>query len=283
MRIKATQLLTRGSLLLVLLSFVNCTQSKAFDSPGDYDLAKPLTYPLEDKLKEISGISFRPGDDEVIYAIEDEHARMFRINPEGRVLSVSDFGKKGDYEDVALTKNASFVLRSDGVIFGNSIATGNDPNESAAFEGLVPDGEYEGLMSSSDSMLVMLCKNCKIKKDKGIATVYKIRLDSGKPATNAEAMRIDLSSIDQALLDRKFSPSALAINPVTGQWYILSSVNKLLVVLEPDLTSPKAFPLDLAIFPQPEGLCFDSKANLYISNEAVTGPATLLKFMRKGK
>jgi hypothetical protein len=35
------------------------------------------------------------------------------------------------------------------------------------------------------------------------------------------------------------------------------------------------------MFAQPEGLCFDSKGTMFISNEAAGGSANILEFKRK--
>jgi uncharacterized protein YjiK len=64
-----------------------------------------------------------------------------------------------------------------------------------------------------------------------------------------------------------FHPSALAQHPVSHNWYILSSVNKLLVITDRTWKVKEVHHLNPSIYTQPEGVAFDKNANLYISNE----------------
>ncbi|MEI9955485.1 MAG: SdiA-regulated domain-containing protein [Ferruginibacter sp.] len=66
---------------------------------------------------------------------------------------------------------------------------------------------------------------------------------------------------------------------LTNEWYILSSVNKLLVITDNNWKVQKTYPLDASLFNQPEGIAFDKQGNLYISNEGGdSGKGTILKF-----
>jgi len=86
--------------------------------------------------------------------------------------------------------------------------------------------------------------------------------------------------------NKKFSlkPSALAKHPLTHQWYILSSVNKMLLITDDQWKPIDIYPLSAALFTQPEGIAFDKAGNLYISNEKGSGASgTILKFLYHGK
>ena len=64
-----------------------------------------------------------------------------------------------------------------------------------------------------------------------------------------------------------FKPSAATINPFTGQVWIVSSVNKLIVTTTRSGEVLQAYPLDPGLYKQPEGIAFGSDRTLYISNE----------------
>jgi uncharacterized protein YjiK len=68
---------------------------------------------------------------------------------------------------------------------------------------------------------------------------------------------------------------------LTKQWYIVSSVNKVLIVLDDRWQVKGMYPLDPVLFKQPEGLAFDAKGNMYISNEGQQGNANVLLFSYK--
>ena len=75
----------------------------------------------------------------------------------------------------------------------------------------------------------------------------------------------------------KFKPSAIAIHP-DGNIYVLSSFSKTLLVLSPDGFILNKVVLDEALFRQPEGITFNTKGDLFISNEKNKGAPTLLRF-----
>ena len=81
-----------------------------------------------------------------------------------------------------------------------------------------------------------------------------------------------------------FRPSALAKNPLTKEWYIISAVNKLLVVTDENFKMKDSYALGGNLFNQPEGIAFDKEGNLYISNEGddIT-QGNILKFIRQAK
>jgi uncharacterized protein YjiK len=272
-----------ASLLLVpvLSTAVSCTESQAHSGPPDYDLKSPVVHKMDSKLAEISGISFRPGDDNTLYAIEDEHANLYRLNSSRAIEGKIDFGKKGDYEDIAITDSAAFVLRSDGSILRTDIRGNPDKAPSAVAENVLPAGEYEGMTIGADNTLVALCKECKMKGSKGSLIIYKISIDESTGFKAAEPTLVEIADVQKSGKKEKLAPSGLARNPADGHWYIVSSVNKLLIVLNADFGSPVTYPLDPKLFPQPEGICFDSKGTLFISNEAAGGSASILEFKRK--
>ncbi len=78
-----------------------------------------------------------------------------------------------------------------------------------------------------------------------------------------------------------FRPSGIAIHPLTDEIYMISSVGKLLVVLDRDGYILGVHALDPNLFRQPEGICFSPEGDLYISNEGRGGKGYVLKFKPK--
>jgi uncharacterized protein YjiK len=77
----------------------------------------------------------------------------------------------------------------------------------------------------------------------------------------------------------KFKPSAAAIHPISGEVYIISSVNKLLVIADKEGKAREIYHLDEGVFKQPEGIAFEPDGTMIISNEAAgQGVANLLIF-----
>jgi hypothetical protein len=77
----------------------------------------------------------------------------------------------------------------------------------------------------------------------------------------------------------KFKPSAAGINPITGDLFIISAINKLLVIADRRGDAKEVYKIDPAVFKQPEGLTFSPAGALVISNESADeGVANILVF-----
>ena len=76
-----------------------------------------------------------------------------------------------------------------------------------------------------------------------------------------------------------FAPSGIAKHPVTGFYYVLSSVGRLLVICDDAGNLEHVHFLKSKVFIQPEGICFAPDGTMFISNE---GRSLVGKVMRFG-
>jgi hypothetical protein len=266
---KKTTIICAALLIGMIGSSCSQTKTSGGKSPAGYDLNSPIKYEMPPELLEISGIAFNNGDNSTIYAEQDEEGKIFYFRPGDKKVSHAKFGKKGDYEDVAVTGNYAVMLRSDGTLYTFPLAEVKAGQISTIkeFKDLLPAGEYEGL-HSDNNILYALCKQCPGSNHAKECSGYIFNLQADGVVTKTGGFSIDVRKIS-ALTGKgklKFHPSALAKNPLTKQWYILSSVNKLLVVTDERWNVQQAYPLS-SKFLQPEGMAFDRQGNLYISNE----------------
>jgi hypothetical protein len=194
----------------------------------------------------------------------------------------SKFWKKGDYEDVTILQNKRVaVLRSDGSVylFRDEDMQKEKIDSVQVYGHILPEGEYEGMFAEGDTLFT-LCKNCPEDKQKKEVSVYRLGFDASDSLRLASTFKIDVSSIRAKEKDSeiKFHPSGIAKHPVTKEWFIISSVNKMLLVLDADWQIKTWYKLNPALFNQPEGISFNSRGDLYISNEGGEGVATVLFF-----
>jgi uncharacterized protein YjiK len=259
--------------LYALLTASSCdSQKQKFISPPGYDLNSPKRYKMPDVLREISGIAFNQGNSNILYAEEDENGKVFHFKLGDDQINVTHFGKRGDFEDIAICNNYVIMLRSDGVLFTFPLSeTGKKEADGVKiFERILPAGEYEGLSAiDSGGKIFVLCKHCNDEKTNKWGGGSVLQMDANGNLVHFGNFEISIKQIDQVSGSHKinFHPSALAKNFKTGEWYILSSVNKLLVVTNENWSVKAVYPLNPSLFAQPEGIAFDRMQNLYISNE----------------
>lgn len=272
------------TLALVLLPTVfGCGNKKTEESPAGYDFNNPVVYRLPLVLNEISGIAFKNGNADTIYAEQDEEGKLFYFHLGDNEVQRTKFSKRGDFEDVAIVNNYVVMLRSDGTLFTfplNEIY--NKETEKVNEQPILKAGEYESLYADAKrNEVYVLCKNCNSdKNDRSVAgQVFHLETDGRLTVTNS--FSIDTKSIAALAGEKKINikPSAFSRNPLTGEWYILSSVNKLLLITDAKWNTKSFFKLNPVLFTQPEGITFDQNGNLYISNEMGGGSSgTVLKF-----
>ena len=239
---------------------------------------------LSPTLKEISGITSL--NEEQVMAIQDEKGILFSIDLRtGNIISESTFDKDRDYEDLTLVGDHVFVLERDGDLYQYHLAS---PDTTLKFETAFSyrnDTESVCFDASGNRLLIAPKEGAPEGRElpKHVLGVYEfdlidktVNLDPITTIAQKEVGRI----IGQQGKPYKFKPSAIAIHPRSGYLYVLASVGKLLLVINP--TSNEIMHvqlLDPIVFPQPEGMAFDASDNLLISSEGPTGQAaTITRF-----
>ncbi|MGF1925985.1 MAG: SdiA-regulated domain-containing protein, partial [Bacteroidia bacterium] len=261
---------------------------KVVSNPAGYDLAKPKKYSMPDILQEVSGIAFNKGDSSFIYAQQDEDGKLFKLPIGTKDETTTKFAGKGDYEDLTIIGNWIVLLKSNGDLFSFPLSETNNAEAANVNKspGLVPKGEYEGMYADEASGLVyVLCKSCKVDKGSKLTSGYIFSFQNGMLSSKG-SFKIDASKIDELTGKKKgnLHPSALAIHPITKEWYVLSSTSKVLVILDAKWQVKNAYHLNANTFNQPEGIAFDTLGNMYISNEgSETQVGNVLRFDYKKK
>ncbi|MFT4973229.1 MAG: hypothetical protein ACI9JY_002436, partial [Saprospiraceae bacterium] len=256
-----------------------------------YDLSKPsVTFELDKELQEISGLSIAPNPNQLV-AVNDEKGHLYFLNKmTGEIEKEVDFGKKGDYEGVETVGNEIFMVESDGTLQRIQRIGGEDEDTDKFENKLGKKYDVEGLTyDAAANELLVACKGKAGTGDQydNMRAIYSFDLKtkgySKRPAYLISRDEIEdyfdtnlkeegWSAAMRALIDPDapldaFGPSGIAIHPKTGNFFILSSVGKLVVVLNPNGKIEHVEGLDKKIHRQPEGICFDADGTLYISNE----------------
>lgn len=273
------------AVLWVTAGLAGCAaEEEKVKTPKEYNLEKPERFAMPESLLEISGISFNKGNNDTIYAIQDEEGRLFRLAWGNKKQLNAKFGKSGDYEDVSILRDRVVILKSNGSLYSFPFrdAIYEEIDSVQEWPRLLPEGEYEGMFGDESSgRLYLLCKNCKVDNNDNV-TGYIYQLNDSS-LTPAGQFNVDVESIKpfSGKVKKGFRPSAFAKNPITNEWFMISAINKLLVVADENWKIKNAYPLDGNIFNQPEGIAFDKAGNMYISNEGDDLSAgNILKFAR---
>lgn len=259
-----------------------------------YDLGKPdAEMKMPDDLEEISGLSLTPDESKLI-AVQDEDGEVFFINKRtGEVERDYNFHKEGDYEGVEMVGPSVFIVKSNGKIY-ELHNVGEDHQQTIKYTtALNKEFDVEGLgYDAKNKRLLLACKEVGEEGDEPILEksiyafdlmtrtliekpVYVLRLadfleylEKNTHVNRHEKMQQHFSEDPD---DFKFSASAIAVHPRTGDIYALSSKGKMLGVMSEAGKILHIEKLDKEIHPQPEGLCFEKNGTMYISNEAKNG------------
>lgn len=287
------------TVLLWLSSYVPMNLNSDFQF--GYDLENPsLAIELPAKLTEISGIGLS-SDGQNLVAVQDEDGIIFFIDKNsGEIRQEIEFWKGGDYEGAEMVGSDIFVVKSTGTIYKIS-APGSDQQKVDKFNFFLDkDNDVEGLcFDPSRNCLLLACKDKagsgeQYKRKKGIYafSLDQLNMDSvpvftfsmedvlAYLETKPKINRLDkiIEFFDPSSDQLPFSPSGIAIHPMTGDIYITSSVGKLLLIMNRKGKILHIEKMRKSVHPQPEGLCFDSNGDLYIANEGKDDKAMLYRF-----
>lgn len=262
-----------------------------------YDFRNPSqVIQLPGDLLEISGISYIR--DEVIASVEDEDALIYFLDLKAKkILSTVRFGQAGDYEDLVFTGEYLYVLKSNGNIF-KLRNSGKDEEAVEIQTGLSKQYDAEGLcFDRQRNRLLIACKEGEKKSKQQEKFIFAFDL---KTETLSESPEVTFRSRDiqryvkhnqkqlsasfagKGKEEELFTPSGIAIHPITHQLYVLSSANHLLLVSDLKGNISNIIILSKDLFTQPEGITFSPEGKLYISNEGKKKPANIIGYEYRG-
>jgi len=252
-----------------------------------YDPSEPASVcELPKGLKEVSGGAWI--DANHLLMIEDLHPDLYllRLGKEGVIEKLIPFlqeeGKKFDIEDVAVSGDTAYALWSHGVIY--RINNWRDKPSIQRWEtGLSKENNTEGLCYDPVSHnLLIACKNKsgddEEKKSTRAVYMFDIRRQQRNTAPFLLIKKKDF--VKRGYPISGFFPSAIAVHPKTHDVYILSTrETKAMAVYSYKGVLRSLQIIDKDLMPQPEGICFSDKGDLYITTEGKHGePAKAFRF-----
>ncbi len=241
--------------------------------PG-YNEEVSVTKILPEKLDEISGLFYLP--DGRMAAINDEEGEIFFLDydKESEELESIVFGKKNDYEEIVKVNDHFWVMESNGDLY--QVSETGKVNKFQTKE--IKKTEFEAMYHDQpNNRLVLISKDHK-EADR---VILAFAFDLGSLQYNGTPVyEISMRELHYQLKDNSAicKPSAAAIHPKTNKVFIIASVGKILLQCSLDGKVEKAFKINPVMFQQPEGITFAPNGDMFISNEAAEGKATILKF-----
>jgi uncharacterized protein YjiK len=266
-----------------------------------YNLDEPdETFELSDSLVEVSGISLT-ADRTQLAVNNDEQGIIFLLNKStSQVEKEISFWEDGDYEGIEIVGDDAFVIKSSGTIYRVKDYASDAPEVAKFKSFLNKENDVEGLgYDARSNQLLVGCKGkgvdgegAALKKaifgfdlntlEMSPAPLYVLTVQNVQHFLEhyppCEALKKLQEKFAPDTKQMKFSPSGIAIHPLTADVYITSASGKMLLVLNPKGDIIYLEKLKKNIHPQPEGLCFDDDGSLFISNEGKTGPGKIYKF-----
>lgn len=248
---------------------------------SDTDATKPLArwiMPVE--LAELSGFALLP--DGRLLAHGDEHAKIYEVDyRRGTVVKEFALGKpavKGDFEAIATVDDRFYLLDSKGTLYEfHEGKNGEHVEYSTHDTKLGKECEFEGLTyDPAITSLLLACKHVHEKRFKTDVLIFRWPVAKGEQGDRQiSELAIPLSSIPKAVLKKgEFHPSDIAIDPITGNYVILSSLERAIVSVTPagQVVLARELPGE---HDQAEALAITKDSILIIGDEAARKPAAI--------
>jgi len=252
-----------------------------------YDIKNPdKTIELINKLREISSLTFLK--DNQVVCIEDESADIYIIDFQTeQIIEHIVSNKSGDYEGIELVNNNLYILKSSGTLIEFENFKQPNSKQTTYKTALTSSNNTEGLgFDAQTNSLLIACKNEPLllsenQSVENVRCIYQFDIRT-KTLIEKPFVKIDLDLLKENFGIEQFMPSGIAVHPLTGEFYILSSVGNNLIVLNRKNEIVYTEKLSKKLFIQPEGICFSPDGKkLFISNEGKGKNANILIFNSK--
>jgi uncharacterized protein YjiK len=266
-------------------------------SPADSDVKDVLKrfpmdkdsmhqWSLPKKLNEISGLALTR--DGRLLTVDDENAIIYELDFEGgHIVKAFALGSptiRADFEGIAATDDRVWLTDSDGTVYAFTEGADGERVTYERFDTQLGDlCEIEGLAASPDQrLLYFLCKQVRDKSVVDGLMVFAWSIRERRLLPDA-SLALPQRRFARAINSRKLHPSAIAIDPATGDFVMIAARQKALFVMQHDGRFVGARKLPTADFHlQPEGIEITSDGRLLIADEGGKHRARLAIYRQEG-
>lgn len=283
----------------LLVFFVLLLALRHVSAQLTFDLDRPSArFVLPAELHEVSALT--DVDSRTVACLQDEDATLYMIDATtGRIRRTHAFGPPGDMEGLTRVGEEYYALRSDGLIYRISL------NEDGArivdtMRVVLPQDDLEGLAFDDRMQRLLIAPKGMLKggpaeRDQRLLFAYDLkewRL-MPEPVMRLSVERIVAEATGAGFrLPTRTTPkgrevsavklrfSSVAIDPISDRHYLLSAVDRLLLVVERDGRFVSIHQLDEGVFPKPEGITFLNDGTLLINSEGKDARPVLARFDR---
>jgi len=243
-----------------------------------YDFNNPkATFTLPKILEEISGLAYYKNQQ--LLCVQDEKGDVFVYDlAQQKIVATHNFDLPDDYEGVELVGDEVFVLKSNGNLLAFKLGEKQTNDIKTNLPG---KNDVEGLGFDPVTKRLLLAVKESSKKGKVEESKVIYSFDLKNRAIWTERVLTQKQFEGSGMKEkawRDFKPSGLAVHPQTGDWYLLSSAGKKIVILDQEGKVKQIENLDPLLFRQPEGICFAPDGTLYIASEGDGGMGYVLQF-----
>lgn len=290
-------LLILGGVVLIaggygLVTYTQGPELEHYNVDPNYDFGYNFERPdnvvkLPKDLEEISGMANWFAEDEVI-AVQDEDGKLFIVDVNtGNIKADLTFGKDSDYEGICRVDSSVYVLERDGDLHHLRYVPGQEEYDSDKIE---TDFSYrndtEGICyDHRTNSLLIVPKDQELNPQDGDYRrgIYAIDLATLQMEPQPR-FYVDEFAAGEAIYGKhkpyRFKPSGVAVDPLTGDIYVIASVGNIMVVIDRESDIKHIELLKEKTFTQPEGITFNSAGDLFISSEGRRGNAVIVTFRR---
>lgn len=247
-----------------------------------YNLTTPdENVTLPKALNEISGLTYYK--DDKLLCVQDEEAVVYVYDTKKKkVLYDFGFGGQGDFEGIEYVDGEAYVLESNGNLFRFEPPANTDAIETEVASNirrtktdLPAKTEVEGLGYEPKTKRLLLA----VKQGGGASsdrTVYSFDLLNRAVFKD---MQLNDEQLKGAGIDPKtYKPSGIAVHPISGEWYVLTSAGKRLLITNRQGQILGSESLNPKLFRQPEGICFAPNGDLFIASEGDGKKGYVMRF-----
>ena len=265
----------------VLLGERQARLDRALANPDSIDPDKPIAlWRLPNHLKEISGLALTA--DGRLLTHGDERGKVFEVDYRRGVVvkefTVGSPAVHGDFESITIVGDTVMLFTSDGVLYRFREGTdGSVVPYTTRDTGLGVECEFEAMaFDASADVLLLACKKPHDKALKDSLVIFRLPLTAGADGNDQAPshLAIPVAEVVGANGWGGFHPSDMTIDPSTGNYVLVASIEKAMVEITPLGKVIFARPLPRG-HDQPEGIAITKDHILIISDEAKGGPARI--------